>query len=132
MVLGAIALVIKAAGVLAGIGSGSASDLAEGFRNGAYLAVFLAVMIGVIGWGLWKRRWWTRPAIIGFWLMGVTSTIVQGLTGQSNKVETCGSVVIGLLAVGVVGLYLYRKNNVKAYYAALEAESAGEVPHRVA
>jgi hypothetical protein len=132
VVLGAIALVLKAAGILAGLGSASGSELVEGFRDGTYLAALLVVMIGVIGWGLWQRRWWTRPAIMGLWLTGLTASIVEGLTGQSSKAETCGAVAMGLLSAGVVGLYLYRKNNVKAYYAALEAESAGEVPHRVA
>jgi hypothetical protein len=79
------------------------------------------VLMGVIAYGLLRRRVWSRLAVIAHWavvfawgvLLGMRSTVTPGLA--LRVITEAGA--LGLIAAW----YFYRKKNVVAYFRLLAA-----------
>lgn len=107
------------------VGDAGASDLVERLHNGSLLTVGFTVLIGFIAWGLWREKSWTRHLMVGFWGLTLVVAAVLSVRGLSNW----GSGCMPLIGMGLATAYLYGKQNVRAYYRALEtAQIQSAVP----
>lgn len=70
------------------------------------------------GIGIWRERAWARPMMIAFWL--IVSALLLGLAISLNGISVVVDLAYGITAVGGAAWYLYGKENVVAYYRALE------------
>lgn len=88
--------------------------LTEGGMGGI-LSGTICIVIGV---GIWNERPWTRHLMIAYWLVSFAGGIGHAITvGAGSVVATLIWAAIVFL---LVGWYLYDKENVVAYYKALE------------
>jgi len=92
----------------------------EALHDGTYIGIGVGIAIAVVGWGLWRERWWTRPVMLGVWLTGFASAVVQYARGITDA-SACAS---GLAGLAIAAWYLYGKGNVRAYFTALEERAA--------
>jgi len=88
--------------------------------------VFYAALGGsalAAAYAIWQERSWSRWAIAGFWVVQIA-----GAVGEAGIKGAAGAVAAMLLALIVVGWYLFDKDNVVAYYRGLEkSEAAAEL-----
>lgn len=87
----------------------------EFLRNGGWLMTVLGGLLVVIGVGLWRERTWARPLMIIYWLSMSLMAFVGHEQGSEDIVT---GVVTSVGLASIAAWYLYRKANVRAYYAA--------------
>lgn len=115
-----------------GLGSysinGEAVSGPEFFRQAGLLFGSLGILMLAIGLGLWLDRAWTRMLMMGYWGVLAVAGVAQLVTGSSTVSDAIGFIVESFVALALAGWYLYRKDNVVAYYQRLEhvAEPARE------
>lgn len=80
--------------------------------GGGYVLFLLPLLLGGIGYGLWKERAWARPLMVFFWLILVTPSVISLLLGGGDKKSHLGALACLLIVVW----YLYFKRNVVSYY----------------
>lgn len=77
-------------------------------------ALFLAAAL--IAYGLWKERGWTRPMLLAFFgLPELGKYLLPGWRSAPAGILLSRLILSGLM-VGLLGWYLYRKQNVVRYY----------------
>ena len=89
-------------------------------RAGAAWLIITASMLA-IAYGLWRERSWARPLMVAWWANGIVIPIFLSLHGEWPIADAVWSGAQCLIASVLAYLYLYRKDNVVAYFEALEA-----------
>jgi hypothetical protein len=84
----------------------------------------LTVIFAVIAYGLARERSWTRPVMIGFWVIFDAVMIAAVIKDPSADIGVAVAVFFALIYIGAAGWYLFGKESVVDYYNALEAEEA--------
>lgn len=83
------------------------------------LALFLAAVPGgLLSYGLWSHRRWTRALLLG-WLVWMSVVILPVLAAMSGPLEAGMSAAMAIVLFLVAWLYLYREPAVIEYYAAI-------------
>lgn len=89
----------------------------EFFRRAGLLFAGVAVLMGAISVGLWRKRTWVRPLMLCYWLLAAAMSAVLPVASGG---ERWVNVVTMLIAGAVAAWYLYAKANVRAYFEAWE------------
>jgi len=76
-------------------------------------------LLAAIGLGLWRERAWTRPLMMAYWPLSAVLTYAPAWSG-GRATDLSGLLVFNAIVAALAWWYLYRKNNVVAYYQALE------------
>ena len=84
-------------------------------RAGAML-MSLGVLGFVLAFGLWRHRRWARPLAV---ITCVIVPCVLALPDQESRRALRQAILGGIVAAGVVALYLYAVPRVRGYYAQL-------------
>lgn len=92
----------------------------EFLRRAGPAFLLVALLFGATAIGLWRDRPWTRPLMMAYW--PVVTALVIGLSwGQPELVtQALGALSFSIPAAVVAWWYLYRKDNVVAYFRARE------------
>jgi len=120
--VGVCAALLHVAGIFTStqiFGQAAAPDFRSALENGAFLAYIFWMVLAAVAWGLWREKWWSRPVMVGFWALTLTTTTVQYARGLALAWSGCFPIV-GLI---LSACYLYGKGNVKAYYRVLESRA---------
>lgn len=84
----------------------------------------ITAIMGLIAYGLWKERPWSRDFIMAYWL--VTGGIV--VSTQFVSPQPLGEFLSGMFGVVVLAVialwYLYGSEGVQAYYRAVASKAA--------
>jgi hypothetical protein len=109
------------------VSHGVVVDKATFLADAAPLLIALPIVLavyGAIAYGLWKERPWTRAVMMAYWAVLLVVMLVVAVVGPS----TIGSLISSFAAIalcgGLAALYLYGKESVVAYYAAIAAQEA--------
>jgi hypothetical protein len=87
--------------------------------------VFLLIggLLAVIGLGLWRERAWARPLMMAYWPMSAVLASVPTWS-EGSMTDLTGLLAFTTIAAAVAWWYLYRKDNVVAYFNALNRREA--------
>ena len=85
----------------------------EFLRHGGWLMGLLGGVLVGIGVGLLRRRAWARELMMLYWVASIGFAVFAS-TGDIGSMV--GSVITMLGALAIAGWYLYRKENVRAYF----------------
>jgi hypothetical protein len=87
--------------------------------------VFLLIggLLAAIGLGLWRERAWTRPLMMAYWPMSAVLAYAPAWS-EGSPTDFIIPFAFTAIAAAVAWWYLYRKDNVVAYFHALERREA--------
>ena len=91
----------------------------EFLRLAGPLFLVVGALFAAIGWGLWRNKPWARPLIMFFWMALIVLIIAVAWGMPDGRGEALGTLPSLLPMAGIAWWYLYRKENVVAYFAAL-------------
>lgn len=77
----------------------------------------IGVLLAVIAIGLSRDARWTRPLMLITWLIPLTEGVVRLVMGTLVSDFSIISFVVALVALPLAYVYLFRRDNVKHYYA---------------
>jgi hypothetical protein len=95
----------------------------EFFRRAGIAFAVLGLCQAAIAVGLWRDRPWVRPLIMSYWL--VSAVLLIAMSWGQPDMGTQALVAFGMSALPALlaWWYLYRKDNVVAYFRARENSS---------
>lgn len=82
--------------------------------------VVVGLLFVAIGWGLWRTKWWARPLIMFYWLAITVIIIAVSWGTPEGLTQALGTLASVVPLAAIAWWYLYRKENVVAYFAAQE------------
>ena len=88
-----------------------------------WVFLFLGGILAAIGFGLWRRRTWARPLMMAYWPVSVVLASAPSRSERSTTGLT-GLLAFSVMAAVVAWWYLYRKDNVVAWFQALDRREA--------
>jgi uncharacterized membrane protein HdeD (DUF308 family) len=95
-------------------------------RHGGALAFGLVgLAFGVIAYGLWRDRPWTRPLMLAYWPVVAAVLVAVAWNDPDFAENVAVACVSGVIETAVAGWYLYRKANVVAYFEAHDPDVRG-------
>jgi hypothetical protein len=88
-------------------------------RGGGLVFAVIGGLFVAIAVGLWRGRGWSRPLMLYYWF--VIAAIMIGLSWQQDAslAGAAPSLAFVAFAGGIAAWYLYRKENVVAYFEML-------------
>jgi hypothetical protein len=103
---------------------------AEFFRQAGWIFPVVAaicIALGAIAYSLRREQPWSRQAILAFWVVNaLCGALVFWLSGdQVTGSDALQAAAFYIVMAGIASWYLYAKDNVRAYYAALARREPG-------
>lgn len=77
----------------------------------------LGIILSGIGIGLARDTWWSRPLMLVFWMLPILEGATRIVTGTLERKLWFGFFLVALIGLPLAILYLYRRDNVVAYFA---------------
>jgi hypothetical protein len=116
----------------AGLGIGSYSINGQSVSGSEFLAQAgpylgaVGLLSLLIGFGIWRERPWTRWVIVAFWAVSLAGGAGLGWS-RSGLGGAAGGLAQSLLPAILATWYCFGKDNVVAYYRALEVLDGRQV-----
>ena len=110
--------------LLAVAGTGDLTLFGEAVTGGQFLRRAgpmlggMGLMLGAIAFGLSRDRPWTRPLMVATWTLPIVEGATRLATGKLEYNWSILAFVGSLVALPLAALYLYRRDNVVAYFEA--------------
>jgi hypothetical protein len=101
----------------------------EFLKHAGLLFIALGATALAAAYAIWKEHSWSRWAIMAFWLAQLAGALGTGWS-DSGVAGAAGAVASLLLALVLVGWYLFGKENVVEYYRALAKGEAAVAARR--
>lgn len=93
----------------------------EFLRRGGWMFAVIGGLLLAIGVGLWRERAWVRPLMVVYWLSLALLAFTDADGGAGDAVA---AIAFAVLWAGIAAWYVYRKPNVRAYFAARAARES--------
>jgi hypothetical protein len=88
----------------------------------------IAGVMGLITYGLWKERPWTREAMMAYWVTATAALVLVQLVDPVPAGEFTSGLFGGAVCGAIAAWYLYGSEGVTRYYAAIAARSHPTIP----
>lgn len=96
---------------------------AEFLVRAGWVFLLIGGLLVTIGVGLWRERAWARPLMMAYWPMSAVLAYAPSWSGGSAT-DLSGLLAFTAIAAAVAWWYLYRKDNVVAYFHVLARREA--------
>lgn len=103
----------------------------EFLRAGGPILVLLGGWLAAVAAGLWLDKPWSRWLMLAYWPLSSALMIALGWNEPQFVENTASACVFGAIAMSLAAWYLYRRDNVVAYYDACARDqtvAAASVP----
>lgn len=77
----------------------------------------LGIVLALIGIGLARETWWSRPLMLMVWVLPILVGATRIATGTLERTLWFAFFLVALVALPLAAVYLYRRENVIAYFA---------------
>jgi len=92
----------------------------EFLRHAGFGWAIITASLVAIAYGLWRARPWVRPLMVAWWVNFAGIIVLPAIGGRGTLADAIPKVAQCLIVGFVAYLYLYRKENVVAYFKARE------------
>jgi hypothetical protein len=79
----------------------------------------LLAAFGLVAYGLWRERPWSRDIMMALWLLGAAASVILQFVTPAPRGDFLAGLFSMALCAGLAGWYLYGTATVRSYYQAL-------------